>query len=138
MQVTVDAMIALPFGDKFQGIVTGTLTKGKLIYADGSTFDGTFHNNGQRKEGLFIEPNGNMFHGLFHDNGKRKEGQSNYCEFDGIRFVRWSFDGTFDENGKRKEGLFTDSDGSTFNGTFDKNGEFKQGIITKTNDAPFC
>lgn len=118
--------LALPFELIAQECLSGDCHdgKGKLEYADGSIYLGTFHANKRHGFGSYRYPNGDYYEGAWmHD---QMQGKGIYVYHNGDRY-----EGEFKRGMMHGEGTFQFEDGSIYHGGWEYDQRKGPGTWTK-------
>ena len=102
---------------KFSSVSSITLSfqknfpQGKLIYSDGSKFEGEFKDGEKHGQGKYISPNGSKYEGEYKDS--KYHGQGKFTSPDGS-----SYEGQWKDGKYHGQGTYTFSDGGKGIGDF--------------------
>lgn len=97
-----------PDGDKFEGEISER-GKGKLIYADGTVYEGMFYKMQKAGKGVEIYGNGTEYRGMFKQNMKWGKGKMKFGNGD-------LFEGNFKEGKRNGIGKYVIAKGGEFVG----------------------
>ena len=103
-------------------VLNGSLLKGNIIWFDGSTYSGGFHNNTLTGKGTYTWTNGDRYEGSFK--GNKRQGKGTMYKKDGSKHQ-----GKWKNNKKHGKGKAYDSSGKLI-----KQGNWEDGVFIEKSE----